>query len=189
GEDVRDLTLASLRANIAVAFQEPYVVQGSIVDNVSYGRPGASDADVARAIKAARAETFVRANRRQSPASGGPREERLSGGQRQRRELDGVFLRDAPILVLDEATAAVDSETEEMIHASIQRFARRRTILVIGHRLATVRQADRVVVLEHGRITEIGSPASLLRHGNRGYALFAGPLGRGGWGGGWGGGA
>jgi len=102
----------------------------------------------------------------------------LSGGQRQRLALARVFLRDAPILVLDEATAAVDSETEELIHASIQRFARRRTILVIGHRLATVRQADRVVVLENGRISEIGAPASLLRHGHRCYDLFAGQLGR-----------
>jgi len=178
GEDVRDVTLSSLRANIAVAFQEPYVVQASIVDNVRYGRPDASDADVARAINAARAETFAHACRRQSAASVGPRGERLSGGQRQRLALARVFLRDAPILVLDEATAAVDSETEELIHASIQRFARRRTILVIGHRLATVRQADRVVVLEHGRITEIGAPASLLRHGNRCYDLFASQIGR-----------
>jgi len=178
GEDVRDITLASLRANVAVAFQEPYVVQGSIVDNVRYGRPGASDADVARAINAARAETFAHAHRRRSAASVGPRGERLSGGQRQRLALARVFLRDAPILVLDEATAAVDSETEELIHASIQRFARRRTILVIGHRLATVRQADRVVVLENGRISEIGAPASLLRHGHRCYDLFAGQLGR-----------
>jgi ABC-type multidrug transport system fused ATPase/permease subunit len=180
GEDVRDITLASLRANIAVAFQDPYVVHGSIVDNVRYGRPDASDADVARAIKAARAETFAHGYRRQSAASVGPRGERLSGGQRQRLALARVFLRNAPILVLDEATAAVDGETEELIHASIQRFARRRTILVIGHRLATVRQADRVVVLEHGRIAEIGTPAALLRHGNRCYDLFAGQLARGG---------
>jgi len=178
GHDVRDLTLASLRANMAVAFQDPYVVRGSIMDNVRYGRPGASDADVARAIQTARAETFVHARRRQSAAWVGPRGERLSGGQRQRLALARMFLRDAPILVMDEATAAVDSETEELIHASIQRFARRRTILVIGHRLATVRQADRIVVLEGGRITEIGAPASLLQHGNRCYDLFAGQLGR-----------
>src|SRR2546429_9945039 len=87
-----------------------------------------------------------------------------------------MFLRDAPILVMDEATAAVDSETEELIHASIQRFARRRTIVVIGHRLATVRQADRVVVLEGGRITAIGAPASLVQHGNRCSDLLAGQL-------------
>ncbi|OLC01040.1 MAG: hypothetical protein AUH30_01085 [Candidatus Rokubacteria bacterium 13_1_40CM_68_15] len=177
GADVRDVTLASLRANVAVAFQDPYVVQGSIADNVRYGRPDASEADVARAVQAARAETFVHAFRRQSAAAVGARGERLSGGQRQRLALARVFLRDAPILVLDEATAAVDSETEELIHASIQRFARRRTIVVIGHRLATVRQADRVVVLEGGRITEIGAPASLLQHGNRCYDLFAGQLG------------
>jgi len=153
-------------------------VQGSIADNVRYGRPDASEADVARAVQAARAETFVHAFRRQSAAAVGARGERLSGGQRQRLALARMFLRDAPILVMDEATAAVDSETEELIHASIQRFARRRTILVIGHRLATVRQADRIVVLEGGRITEIGAPASLLQHGNRCYDLFAGQLGR-----------
>ena len=176
GMDVRDVTLDSLRANMAVAFQDPYVVQGSIGDNVRYGRPGAPEPEVARAVKAARADTFVHELRRQYAAAVGPRGERLSAGQRQRLALARVFLRDASILVLDEATAAVDSETEELIHGSIQRFARRRTIVVIGDRLATVRQADRVVVLENGRIAEIGTPASLLRHGSRCYDLFAGQL-------------
>ena len=176
GWDVRDVTLDSLRANMAVAFQDPYVVQGSVGDNVRYGRPEASAREVARALKDARADKSVHEFGRPSSASVGPRGERLSGGQRQRLALARVFLRGAPILVIDEATTAVDSETEELIHASIQRFARRHTIVVIAHRLATVRQADRVVVLEGGRIAEMGTPASLLRHGNRCYDLFAGQL-------------
>jgi ABC-type multidrug transport system fused ATPase/permease subunit len=174
--DLRDLTFASLRANVAVAFQDPYVVQGSITTNVRYGRVDASDADVERALKAAQAEGFVRGLRRGYAASVGPRGERLSGGQRQRLSLARLFLRDAPLLVLDEATAAIDGETEELIHASIQRLARRRTIVVIGHRLATVKLADRVVVLEGGTITEIGAPAALLRHGSRCYDLFSGQV-------------
>ena len=176
GADLREVTFTSLRANIAVAFQEPFLVQGSIADNVRYGRPDASDAEVAAAMRAAGADEFVHGLRRGSAATVGPRGERLSGGQRQRLALARVFLRDAPILVLDEATAAVDSETEAFIHTSIQRFARRRTIFIVGHRVTTVRQADRVILLEGGRIAEIGTPTALLQQGRRCHDLFVDQL-------------
>jgi ATP-binding cassette, subfamily B, bacterial len=177
GIDIRDVTLASLRSSIAVVFQDLFVMQGSIADNIRYGRPDASDPSVRLAARAAHVEPFVERSRRGYGALVGPEGRRLSGGQRQRIALARALLKDAPILVLDEATASVDGETEELIQDALARLAGRRTIVVVGHRLSTVRRADRVVVVEQGRIVEVGVIDTLLRNGSRCHDLFAAQLG------------
>lgn len=173
GTDVRDVTLASLRRVIAIVFQEPFIFQGSVAENIRYGQLEAPDSSVTAMAQAAHAHAFVSMLRRGYSARVGPRGERLSQGQRQRLALARALLREAPILLLDEATASVDSETEELIQAAVERLAGRRTILIIGHRLSTVRRADRVVLLERGHVVETGTPERLLRGGTRCHDLFA----------------
>ncbi len=173
GHDIRDATLASLRSAVAVVFQEPYVFRGSILDNIRYGRPGAPDEEVEAAAQGARAESFIEGLPGRYAAPVGPRGGWFSGGQRQRIALARAFLRKAPILVLDEATAAVDSETEELIQEAVERHAGRQTILLIAHRLSSVRKAHRIVVVDGGRIVEMGTPRELMRPGTRYYDLFA----------------
>jgi ABC-type multidrug transport system fused ATPase/permease subunit len=170
GTDIRDVSLASLRQAIAVVFQEPYLSRGSIADNVRYGA-----ADPARLVEAGRiayVEPFVRRAADGWATQVGPQGGWLSGGQRQRIAFARALMRDAPILVLDEATASVDSETEELIHAAITALPRR-TMLLIGHRLSSLRSADRIVVIEGGHVVEQGTPAVLLRPGSRYHELFA----------------
>jgi ABC-type multidrug transport system fused ATPase/permease subunit len=149
-----------------------------VAENLRYGRPDATAAELEAAAAAAHAHGFVAALSGGYAAAVGPRGAWLSGGQRQRLALARAFLRDAPILVLDEATASVDSETEELIQDAIERMAGRRTMLVIGHRLSSLRRADRVIVLEGGRVVESGRPEALLRPGRRCRDLFAAQLER-----------
>lgn len=174
--DIRDVTLASLTRNVAVVFQEPYIFQGSIADNIRYGAPDAGDARMIAAGRMAHVEPFASASRGGWSAPVGAKGTWLSGGQRQRLALARVMMREAPILVLDEATASVDSEAEELIHDTVERLAGKRTIIVIGHRLSSVRRADRIIVLDRGRIVETGSPTALLRSGTRYKELFAAQL-------------
>jgi ABC-type multidrug transport system fused ATPase/permease subunit len=173
GTDIRGVTLDSLRRAVSVVFQDPLIVQGSIADNLRYGQPQASDASLLAAAQAAHVHPFVSALGAGYRAAAGTRGGRLSGGQRQRLALARSLLRDSPILVLDEATAAVDSETEELVHGAIEDLAGDRTIVIVGHRLSSLRRADRVLVLDHGRIVEAGRPESLLRAGTRYHDLFA----------------
>jgi ABC-type multidrug transport system fused ATPase/permease subunit len=175
GVDIRELTLDSLRRNIAAVFQEAYVFDGPIRENIRYGAPDAPARSVGAAAAMAHVDAFAAVLSGYS-APAGPRGTWLSGGQRQRIALARALLRDAPVLILDEATAAVDSETEELIQDAVERLAGRRTILVIGHRLSSIRRADRVVVLDRGRIVETGSPETLLRAGSRYRKLFAAQL-------------
>jgi ATP-binding cassette, subfamily B, bacterial len=176
GMDLRDITFESLRRAFAPVFQEPYILRGSVAENIRYGRPDVPPARVTEMARAAHADGFIDALRSGYAAPVGPHGIWLSGGERQRLAMARALLRDAPILLLDEATASVDSETEELIQDAIERFAGKRTILVVAHRLSSVRRADRVVVLDHGRIVECGTPELLLRTDTRCRDLFAAQL-------------
>ena len=162
GHDVRDVTQASLRAQIAVVTQETFLFSDSVHYNIAYGRPGASDEDVARAARQAHAEEFILACPEGYATLVGERGVRLSGGQRQRLAIARAFLKDPPILILDEATSDLDAESEFMVQQALTDLMRGRTVLVIAHRLATVRNADRIVVIHEGRIAEVGRHDELV---------------------------
>jgi ABC-type multidrug transport system fused ATPase/permease subunit len=176
GQDLRMATLASVRDAVAVVFQDPHLVRASLAENIAYGRPGADPARVAAAARAAHAHGFAltaSGGYGRALGSGG---QGLSGGQRQRVALARALLREAPILVLDEATSAVDGETEALMQSTIDGFAGRRTVLIVAHRLASIRGADRVAVIEGGRIVESGPPGRLLTMPSRCRELFASQL-------------
>ena len=172
GVDIRDVRRASLVGCVAPVFQEPHIVSGTLADNMRYGQPHASEESMLAIARAVRADAFIGGLPRGYAAAVGPRGSRLSGGQRQRVALVRALLHEAPILLLDEATAAVDSETEELIQEAINRYRGRRTILLVAHRLSSVRHADRIVVLDRGRIVETGSPEVLLAAESRCRQLF-----------------
>ncbi len=165
GTDIRGATLASLRAQIGLVTQETVLFDESIRRNVAYGRPGASDGDVRAALSAANALSFVDALPEGIDARVGEAGARLSGGQRQRLAIARALLKNAPILVLDEATSALDAESERAVQEALERLMAGRTVLVIAHRLSTVRRADQLVVLDAGRIVERGRHADLLAAG------------------------
>jgi ABC-type multidrug transport system fused ATPase/permease subunit len=177
GTDIRDVTLESLRRAIVPVFQEAHLFRGSVADNIRYGRPDVSDESVRAAGRASHVEGFASTLRGGYSAGVGPRGTWLSGGQQQRIAVARALLRDAPILLLDEATASVDSETEELIQDSIDRLAGSRTLLIVAHRLSSLRRADRVIVIEGGSVIEEGTPGQLLRTGSRYHDLFAAQLG------------
>jgi subfamily B ATP-binding cassette protein MsbA len=162
GHDVRDVTQASLRAQIAVVTQETFLFSDSIHYNIAYGRPGATADEVSRAARQAQAEEFILACPEGYATLCGERGVRLSGGQRQRLAIARAFLKDPPILILDEATSDLDAESEFMVQQALTDLMHGRTVLVIAHRLATVRNADRIVVVHEGRLAEIGSHEELL---------------------------
>jgi ATP-binding cassette, subfamily B, bacterial MsbA len=162
GHDVRDVTQASLRALIAVVTQETFLFSDSIHYNIAYGRSGAPAEAVTRAARQAHAEEFILACPEGYATLVGERGVRLSGGQRQRLAIARAFLKDPPILILDEATSDLDAESEFMVQQALSDLMRGRTVLVIAHRLATVRNADRIVVIHEGRIAEVGRHEELL---------------------------
>lgn len=165
GQDVRDVKLASLRDAISVVSQDVTLFDDTIRANIALGRLGASDADVAAAARAAAAHDFIMAQPDGYDSVIGDRGMRLSGGQRQRLALARAILKDAPILLLDEATSALDTESEGFVQAALARFTRGRTTLVIAHRLSTVQSAQRICVMEAGRIIETGTHAELVAQG------------------------
>ena len=162
GADVATLDLAWLRQHIAIVLQEPIIFSTSLAENIAYGRAGASRADIERAGEAAGLHDFVAGLSAGYDTEVGERGVRLSGGQRQRLSIARAFLKDAPLLLLDEPTSSLDATTEHLVFESLDRLARGRTTLVISHRLATARRADRIVVLADGRVVEEGHHESLL---------------------------
>ncbi|MFC5279203.1 ABC transporter ATP-binding protein [Halorubrum rubrum] len=171
GQDVRDVTLRSLRRSIGYVSQEPFLFYGTVRENVRYGTFDASDEAVERAARRAQAHEFIRNLPRGYDTPVGERGVKLSGGQRQRLALARTMLKDPAILVLDEATSAVDTETEALIQDRLAEFAADRTTFVIAHRLSTVRTADRVLVLDDGRVVEDGTHEGLLKRDGL-YANF-----------------
>ncbi|MBA4012587.1 MAG: multidrug ABC transporter permease [Phenylobacterium sp.] len=163
GVDVRDVTLASLRDHVALVTQEPFLFDESIRANIAYGRPGASQEQVIEAAKAAAAHEFICALPEGYETLVGEAGARLSGGQRQRIAIARAFLKDAPILLLDEATSALDTESEAQVQAALSRLMAGRATILIAHRLSTVRGADRIYVIEKGKVVETGDHASLIK--------------------------
>jgi ATP-binding cassette subfamily B protein len=162
GVDLRELDTRWLREQIGAVAQEPVLFAASIEDNIRSGRPGATDAEITAAAEAANADTFVRAFPEGYKTLVGERGVRLSGGQKQRIAIARALLKDPRILVLDEATSALDSESEHLVQEALERLMHGRTVLVIAHRLSTVRDADRVVVIDGGKVAEIGTHDELV---------------------------
>lgn len=162
GQPIRDLSLNSLRGSIGLVSQDVYLFEGTIRENLAYGNPVATDADIIDAAKTAEAWSFIEALPEGLDTPVGERGVRLSGGQRQRLSLARALLKDPPILVLDEATSAVDNETEAAIQRSLKRIGHNRTVIMIAHRLSTIVDADSIAVIDGGKVLEQGTHRELL---------------------------
>ena len=172
GHDLRDFTLESLRRQIGIVSQDVYLFGGTLRENIAYGRLDATEAEIMAAAEAAQLSDMIARLPEGLDTVVGERGVMLSGGQKQRVAIARVFLKNPPILILDEATSALDTETEREIQAALERLAVGRTTLVIAHRLATIRDADRIIVMEDGRIVETGTHGQLATSGGR-YARLA----------------
>jgi ATP-binding cassette subfamily B protein len=173
GVDLRDLRLADLAGIVGVVSQETYLLHASVRDNLRYARPDATDAEIEAAARGAQIHHVIADLPEGYDTVVGPRGHRFSGGERQRLAIARTLLRDPRILVLDEATSALDTATERAVQEAFDRLADGRTTLTIAHRLSTVRDADRIAVLDHGRVVESGTHADLLDHDGRYAALAA----------------
>ncbi len=165
GQDIAEATLASLREVIALVPQEPVLFLRSLADNIAYARPKAGMAAIARAARLAHADGFIERLTQGYETLVGERGVKLSGGQRQRVAIARAILKDPAVLVLDEATSNLDTESERLIEDALEKLLVGRTTLIIAHRLSTVRRADRLVVIDRGRIVEEGSHGNLLALG------------------------
>ncbi|MBI2197093.1 MAG: ABC transporter ATP-binding protein [Candidatus Rokubacteria bacterium] len=173
GDDLRQVTVASLRALMGIVTQETFLFHDSLEYNIAYGKPGATREEVERAARLAQAHDFIATLPQGYATRVGERGVKLSGGQRQRIAIARAFLKDPPILILDEATSDLDSESEFLVQAALAELTKGRTVLVIAHRLATVRNADRVVVVHGGRIAEMGRHDELMVRENGIYRRLA----------------
>ncbi|MGE5123783.1 MAG: ABC transporter ATP-binding protein [Acidobacteriaceae bacterium] len=165
GQDIRQFTLESLRRQVSIVLQDVFLFHGSVRENILFGRPGASDTEVVAAARIANADGFISALPDGYDTLVGERGVRLSGGQKQRLSIARAVLKDAPILILDEATSSVDTETELLIQQALERLMLGRTTIIIAHRLSTIRSADLIVVLEGRQIKEMGTHAELMALG------------------------
>jgi subfamily B ATP-binding cassette protein MsbA len=163
GVDVRQATLPSLRRQIALVTQEPFLFDDTIRANIAYAKPDATDEEIERAAALAAAHDFILEQPQGYATVVGESAARLSGGQRQRIAIARAFLKDAPILLLDEATSALDTESEAQVQAALERLMAGRTTILIAHRLSTVKNADRIYVIDRGRVVEAGTHAALVR--------------------------
>jgi ATP-binding cassette subfamily B protein len=162
GQNISAVQQASLRSQIAIVAQEPILFHRSLAENISYARPGATAEEIERAAWLANAHEFIGKLPKGYATLVGERGVKLSGGERQRVAIARAFLADSPILILDEATASLDSESEALIQEAMERLMTGRTVIVIAHRLSTVRSLDRILVFESGKIVEDGSHNALL---------------------------
>jgi len=177
GQEITRVTQDSLRSAIALVPQDISLFQRSIMENIRYGRPDATDRDVLQAAKAARCE-FINELPDGFAMVVGDRGAKLSGGQRQRIAIARAFLKDSPILLLDEATASLDSDSEEAVREALGRLMQRRTVIAIAHRLSTLRNFDRIIVLKFGRVIEDGSPEDLIKRQGTYYQLLCSEVNR-----------
>jgi ATP-binding cassette subfamily B protein len=165
GQDVSSVSQSSLRSAVAVVFQEPALFSGTIEENIAYGKPGATLAEITTAAKAANAHMFIEKLADGYQTEIGERGLRLSGGQKQRIAIARAILKDTPILVLDEATSSLDSRSEQLVQDALERLMEGRTTIIIAHRLSTIAHVDQIITLRGGRVDEAGSPAELEKTG------------------------
>ncbi|CAN7626145.1 ABC transporter ATP-binding protein [Pararhizobium sp. LjRoot235] len=178
GVDVRDLSLKDLHSLVSVVSQDTFLFRGTIADNLRFGKPEATDDDLRAAARAVHIAEFIECLPQGYDTEIGERGMHLSGGQRQRLSIARALLKDAPILILDEATSNVDAQSEKAIQAALKAVAGKRTMLVIAHRLSTIARADRILVLDGGRLVETGTPAELGRSGGAYGTLLAAEMER-----------
>lgn len=172
GENIKDFTLKSLRDNIAVVFQDNFLFSGTLRDNILIGRPGATEEDLKEAVKNAHLQDFISTLKDGLDTEIGERGMTLSGGQRQRVAIARAFIRDADVVILDEATSALDNKSEAVVQKALDNLMKNRTVFVIAHRLSTVINADKIVVLNEGRVVEEGTHEELLKIENGAYAAL-----------------